>query len=117
MYFVGPLNMDRQAKQAKSVMGTVLPLDDYEFDALDIMAAREDLPISFERLYLEVWKARDCHASQEKAQVQLEYLIEQVRIAGQGFMWIERGTELEYTFHTWWAHNRKLQLRPFTDNG
>jgi len=53
--FAGPLNLNRQTKQATTVMGSELPLDADEFKALDTPAAREGETVEFEQLYETVW--------------------------------------------------------------
>ena len=103
-YFVGPLNLNRQTKQATTVLGTSLLLDENEFDALDMLVYRESIPFSFDQLYSTICEASDHPVSRDAAKTDLFHLIEQVGIAGHGFMWIEYSQDSEYTFHTRWAH-------------
>jgi DNA-binding response OmpR family regulator len=69
-YFAGPLNINRQTKKAKTVLGIELPLTGNEFDALDKLAAQEGKPIPFENLFC--------------TQTGLEHVIKQVGEAGEG---------------------------------
>ena len=105
VYFVGPLNLNRRTKQATTVMGLKLSLCADEFDALDILAAREDEPMTFDLLYSEVWGARDGSYKRESAYQMLNNLVRKVKDAGAGFMWIEYEAESGYTFRTHWSHN------------
>ena len=91
------------------MMGISLILDEHEFDALDMLAARENRSLTFEQLYTNVWNAGDYSDSRDVARIKLEKLVDQVGEAGQGFMWIEYSPESGYTFRTWWAHNWKTQ--------
>ena len=104
---IGPLNLDRQTKQATTSMGTKLYIDKNQFDALEILAEQEGRPVARERL--------------QEVTPKIEHLIEQVENAGQGFMWIEFDQESGYTFRTMWAHNIKsfaklINLKPLTRN-
>lgn len=105
LYFVGPLNLDRQTKQANTVMGTELFLNANEFDALDMLAAQEDEPLTFEQLYNAVWGEGDNAYNREAAYEKMLDLAEQVDAAGKGFMWIEHCPQAGYTFRTNWGHN------------
>ena len=106
-YFTGPLNLNRKTKQADTVMGTKLPLVENEFEALDLLAAREDVTLTFEQLYTAVWDEGDGTDNRDAAHVGLDNLIYQVNSAGEGFMWIEHKPETGYVFRTRWGHNWK----------
>ena len=101
-YFVGPLNINRHKKQANTVLGVSLTLGESGFYALDMLAARENVPFTFDQLYSTVWVAGNCQASRTAARMELDNLIEQVGAAGQGFMWIEHSPGSDYTFRTRW---------------
>jgi len=103
-YIVGPLNLDRLAKRATTVMGEALSLNADEFAALDILASREDEPLTFELLYEAIWRA-DNNACELEARHRLGNLLRKVSEAGAGFMWIEYEPETGYTFRTRWGHN------------
>ena len=105
LYFAGPLNINRQTRKADTVMGTVLPLDEEEFAALDMLVAQEGEWFTFEHLYTTLWSAKDDADDRKAAQTRLDNLIKQVRIAGEGFMWIECKPEAGYRFRTRWGHN------------
>ena len=66
-YFVGPLNLNRHTKQANTVMGMPLVLDERGFDALDMLAWREGTPFTSGQLYSAVWGAGGCPASRDTA--------------------------------------------------
>jgi len=104
-YFSGPLNLYREKKSADTVMGTELILDDKEFDALDMLVAREGEPITFEQIYEAVWDDPDYVDGRDAARAAMWNLIEQVSSAGKGFMRIEYTPEVGYTFRTHWGHN------------
>ena len=104
---VGPLNLNRQTKKANTVFKTELILDGKEFDALDMMAAREGEPLAFEQLYAAVWHAEDGQDGREAARSGLDNITRQVKEAGDGFMWISRTPEAGYIFQTRWGHNRR----------
>jgi hypothetical protein len=108
-YFAGPLNLNRQIKQATTVMGVELKLNADEFDALDILAAREGEPLSFELLYSAVWESGEYFCEVETAKLKFEKVIMQVEEVGSGFMWIEYKPETGYAFKTLWGHNWKAQ--------
>jgi DNA-binding winged helix-turn-helix (wHTH) protein len=108
-YFVGPLNLDRKAKRATTVMNSELLLGSDEFDALDILAMHEGEPISFETLYDTVWDAAGSSCERDTARQRLNHLMKQVKEAGGGFMWIEHYPESGYTFKTRWGHNWQKQ--------
>ena len=104
-YFSGPLNLYRETKSADTVMGTELTLDEKEFNALDMLVAREGEPITFEQLYEAVWEDPDYADGRDAARAAMWNLIEQVSSAGKGFMRIEYTPEVGYTFRTHWGHN------------
>jgi len=107
-YFVGPLNLDRQTKQASTNMGTVLLLDSSEFDALDMLAASEGETLTFEQLYLAAWAAKGGSKSREAAQLGLDNILYQINEAGKGlFMHIDHKPEEGYTFRTSWGRGYK----------
>ena len=111
IYCAGPLTLDRQKKQAHTVMGTDLSLGGKAFDALDMLAEREGDSLAFEELYQAVWGV-DETAGRAAAHEAMDGLVQQVGAAGQGFMWIEHEPEAGYTFRTRWAHNRQTWDKP-----
>ena len=88
-YFVGPLNINRQTRQADTVMGTKLLLGENEFDALDKLAEHEG----------EIFTLEQLNAAHEE----LGSLMKQVNSKGEGFMWIEYEPEAGYVFKTRWG--------------
>ena len=102
-YSIGPLSIFRQTKQALTVFGIALTLDEYEFNALDMLAARAEEPLPFELLYKAVWSGGTC--SRDAAKLALNNLLRQVTEIGRGFMWIEYQTDAGYIFRTRWSHN------------
>jgi len=107
IFLAGPLHLNKKTKQAGTVMGAKLYLNENEFDALHMIAVLEGEAITFEQLYAAIWGVGDSPDSREKALKSLEKVSEQVETAGQGFMWIELKPECGYIFHTRWAHNRQ----------
>ncbi|MCL1895837.1 MAG: hypothetical protein FWG03_04750 [Clostridiales bacterium] len=108
-YFAGPLNLNRLAREATTVMGARLELDENEFAALDLLVAREGEDVPFEEICQTVWKTGGERAttpgSRRAALAGLENLVRQVGVAGEGFMWIECEPGALYSFHTNWGHN------------
>ena len=104
-YFVGPLNIDKQLRIVSTVMGSELNVSENEFDALDMLATRENEPLSFEQLYSALWDVGDGGNYRENARLELNQLTKKVNMAGNGFMWIEKTTDSSYIFHTRWSHN------------
>ena len=86
-------------------MGTKLSLDEYEFDTLDMLAAREDEPLSFDVLYAKIWAEKNSSCNPDAARLKMEQLIKHVGEVGEGFMWIEHQPETGYIFRTRWGHN------------
>jgi len=110
LHFVGPLNLNRQTKQADTVMGAKLCLNAKEFDALDILATHEGEALTFEMIYTAIWDAGDGTCNANEAQKALDNLLSQVKETGKGFMWINH-TELGYIFQSRWGHNWKEQKK------
>ena len=113
IYAVGPLNLNRLTKQANTVLGNELSLDENEFDALDMLAAQEGEPLPFELLYAVVWGTGGDSHERQTAKLILDNLLKQVGEVGKGFMWIEHHPESGYTFRTRWGHNW-LEHKHFT---
>jgi len=114
--FSGPLNLYKKTKHADTVMGTELILDDFQFDALEYLVAREGEPVTFEELYDAVWKETDGACDRDAARESIKHLLEQVRTAGEDYMKIDCSPEKGYTFKTNWGHNwrsRQPQNEPF----
>jgi len=103
----GPLNLHRNSKKADTVFQTVLYIDEKEFDALVILAEREGDTVTFEHLYRSVWDEWDGMDQRAAAEMGLGKLINEVRKAGEGFMWIEHSPDKGYSFRTRWGHNWK----------
>jgi len=120
LFFVGPLNLNSNTKQADTVTGAELAISETEFDALDILAMREGETLSFDQLYNAVWRTEEGDDCRETARSELEHLIDEVREAGMGFMWIDYVPEKGYTFRTHWGHNwhsnGKTPVMPDRDN-
>jgi len=106
-YFVGPLNLDRITRQAVTAMGTELALDKNEFDALDMLASKENQYLTFNQLYEAIWGNLENQISEGSARSAFRSLIEKVNNAGGEFMWIEHMPDLGYTLKTRWGNNWK----------
>ena len=104
-YSVGPLSIYRQTKQALTVFGAELILNEYEFHALDMLAERAGEPLTFEVIYTAAWGAATEAYSRDAARLAMENLLKQVAEIGRGFMWIECLPEAEYIFRARWSHN------------
>ena len=104
-YFAGPLNMNRRTKQADTVMGTELDLDDYEFAVLDLLVVNENETLTFDELFEAVWRKEDNRADPDTARFCLHNLISKVNSAGEGFMLIDRDKDCGYVFRTFWGQS------------
>ena len=104
-YSVGPLDINRAAKKAGTVMGAELILDENEFDILDMLASREGEYVTFDELYKANWKLSESHDGKETARTAIDELIKKVSFDGCGFMWIDYSPEAGYIFKTRWGNN------------
>jgi len=104
-YSAGPLNINRSAKKAGTVMGSELILDDNEFDILDILASREGEYITLDELYKTIWGITENPDGKEIARTTIDELIKKVSQDGYGFMWIDYSPEAGYIFNTHWGYN------------
>ncbi|MCL2057122.1 MAG: hypothetical protein FWH02_07910 [Oscillospiraceae bacterium] len=102
----GPLTLDSHSNRAYIVSHTELDFTPDEFEALYMLATREDVPISFKQLYCSLWEREDGICRREEAREALNKIVEEVNAAGNGFVWIEYSPLAGYTFRTRWAHNR-----------
>jgi len=108
-YSAGPLNINRTAKKAGTVMGAELILDDNEFDVLDTLASREGEYVTFDDLYKDIWVLSKSRDGKETAQITIDDLVKKVGLDGYGFMWIDYSPEAGYMFKTHWGYNWKPQ--------
>ena len=115
-YFVGPLNLDRMTRQAVTAMGTELALDENEFNALDMLASKEDQYLSFHQLYEAIWGDPESQIDESAARESFTNLVNQVNKAGGEFMWIEHVPELGYKLRTRWGNNwqKKSIIKVYT---
>ena len=104
-YSVGPLDINRSAKKAATVMGAELLLDDNEFGALDLLASREGEYVTFDELYKANWELSESRDGKETAHTAIDDLIKKVSFDGCGFMWIDYSPEAGYIFKTRWGNN------------
>ena len=104
-YFVGPLNLNRMTRQAVTAMGTELALDDNEFNALDILASKEDQFLTFHQIYEAIWGDSENQVSENAARASFTNLVNQVNKAGGEFLWIEHMPDLGYKLRTRWGNN------------
>ena len=120
LYCVGPLNLNRQTKQASTVMGTELILNTDEFAALDMLAVNEGKTVTFEPLYEAVWHVGNGSCSRGTALTMLEKLMEglmkKINETGERLMWIEYKPEAGYAFRTRWQHNNQVQAAKDREN-
>jgi len=104
-YFAGPLNMNRRTKQANTVMGSELDLDEYEFAVLDLLVTNENETLMFEDLFDAVWCKGDKRADPDAARLCLQNLILKINSAGEGFMLIDSDHDFGYVFRTFWGQS------------
>jgi len=104
-YSAGPLDINRSAKKAATVMGAELLLDDNEFGALDMLASREGEYITFDELCKSNWELSESPDDRETARTAIDELIKKVSFDGCGFMWIDYSPEAGYIFKTRWGNN------------
>lgn len=102
---IGPLNFNRQTKKVSTVRGVPLYLDEKEFDALYMLAAREGETLAFDLINATVWDAMDSPDNREAARLVLSSLSVKVKDAGANFMWIEHKPESGYMFKMRWRRN------------
>ena len=105
LHIAGPLNLNRQTKQADTVMGTILPLDEKEFATLDMLAENEGEWLTFEQIYSAFWVLDSDTDNRDAARTGLDNVVRLVSSAGEGFMWIDYKQGDNYTFRTRWGHN------------
>jgi len=109
---VGPLNLDRQTKQACTALGAELILEANEFDALDMMAGRVGETLNLEQIYQAIWNEPDGADKRSEAQTALSNVMEQVNANGKGFMRIEYQPENGYTFRVKWGQDWWKEKEP-----
>jgi len=117
--FAGPLNLNRETRQASTIMGSDILLGEKDFDALFVLAMNEGEYITFERLHKASWGKSKATESLDNATAALEKLVQQINSAGDEFMWIEHTPEMGYRFKTNWGKNPHTQKVPeisITDN-
>jgi len=101
--FAGPLNLNRQKKEACTVMGTKLELEDEEFDALDKLVSMDGKPVSAEQLYSEIWETGDDVNKRNSARLGMNNIMNKVNDAGEGFMRIDYDPVTGYAFSARWG--------------
>ena len=110
-HIAGPLTLDSGRKRAYIVPDVGLQLSQNEFDLLYLLAMREGIPLTFERLYASVWEQDDGVCRRKDARVDITEVVSQINAAGNGFAWIEYHPTFGYTFKTMWSHNRERWRR------
>ncbi|MCL2616151.1 MAG: hypothetical protein FWD96_00745 [Defluviitaleaceae bacterium] len=108
--FAGPLNLNRQTKQADTIMGTELALSSSEFDALYMLVSCEGEAIAFDKLAV-AWGIVDSDCHESTVRLGLDNILHQVNHAGIGFMWIEHTADVGYTFKTRWGRCWQMQSK------
>ena len=112
MFCAGPLNLDMQAKKARTIYGDNLLIDEKTFHALYQLSANEGTAQSFESLYLNGWYEEKSQSGRDAACRALNDLMEQVNAAGHGLMSMEYAPEVGYVFQTIWPRNRPVVNMP-----
>ena len=109
---VGPLTLDSSGMRGYIVTDAALQFSPGEFELLYALAMREDIPLTFERLYASFWEREDGVCRREEARRAISKVARQVNAAGNGFVWIEYNPSSGYTFRTKWGHNREKWQQP-----
>ncbi|MCL2068789.1 MAG: hypothetical protein FWH00_02720, partial [Oscillospiraceae bacterium] len=86
----GPLTLDSGSNRAYIVSHTELDLSPDEFEALYMLATREDIPLTLEQLHESLWDRGDGICRREEARKAMANIADQVNAAGGGFVWIEQ---------------------------
>ena len=102
-YTAGPLNINRQTRQAKTIMGTDIVLGENDFEALDLLVLNEGEYLTFQQLYEESWGKSPATDSLDYAFSAISNLVIQINNVGEDFMWIENKPGAGYTFKTRWG--------------
>ena len=107
IFIIGPLTLDSFSNRAYIVSSTEIQFTPDEFDTLQILAAREDVPFTFDQLYSAVWEQDDGRDRRNEAREGIANIIRHINNAGNGFIWIEAEPSTGFTLRTRWAHNRE----------
>ena len=108
VFIAGTLFLNTQTKKAKTYNSELVLTAD-EFDALLILAQREDIPVSFEELYGAVWDKGGTDRRDE-ARKGIANIMEQIN--ADGFLLrIDLDPEIGYTFRMNWSHNRDKWMK------
>ena len=102
----GPLTLDSDSNTAYIAPRAELRLNPEEFEVLYALAAREGVPLSFEKLYDCLWEQEGGARRRTEARKTIAKVVSQINAAGNGFVWIEQHPSLGYIFRTKWSHNR-----------
>jgi len=103
-YIAGPLNLDRTAKQADTIMGTQIKLEENDFEALDLLATNAGEYVSFDNLYEIAWGTSEDTANINHAKTSLHNLITQVNCLCRKFLHIEHHHDDNYKLTTHWGN-------------
>jgi len=106
-YTAGPLNINRQTKQAKTVTGADIILDENDFEALDLLVTNEGKYLTFQQLYEASWGKSTATDSIDYAFSAINNIIIQINNVGEDFMRIENIPGLGYSFKTRWGQTWK----------
>jgi len=101
----GPLNIDCGANKVTTVMGAVLQLTPAEVKILYILATNEDKCFTAEALYDEVCKTNGKPYDRTEAMHTMNNILRQIEAHGDGFVWIERSINDDFTYKSRWGHN------------
>ena len=105
IFIAGPLTLNRYNNLAHITPDTRMQLSPDEFETLSILAAHEDITLTFEQLYNAVWDRGDSADKRDEARECITNIVKQVNTAGNGFVWIDSNPSSGYIFQTKWAHN------------
>jgi len=107
IFIFGPLSLDCYRHRAYIVPNTEILFSSGEFYTLHLLAAREDIILSFEQIYNAVWEREDGNDRRDEAVKVVNDLVKKINTVGNGFVWIENNPPRGFTFRTKWAHNRE----------
>jgi len=106
IFISGPLALDSLTNTVYIISSEAMRLSSDEFETLHLLAAREDVPLSFEVIYNAVWEQCDGMDRRNEARQGIESVMMIINSAGNNFVWIEYNPPYGYVFRTRWGHNR-----------
>ena len=106
IHIFGPLTLDSRKNRAYIVPDAKFKLSQNEFDVLNMLAARENMTLTFEWLYRAIWDLGDGADRRKEALRCIETVINKINSRGTDFVWIDHQTPFTYTYRSKWGYNR-----------